>query len=59
MASNLAKFDQKHSVFSVFMAMIEKKLFGLKSYVIENRESIDIILILHFYEKSTSRLYEH
>ena len=28
-----------------------KKLWGLKSYVIQIRESIDIIIILHFYEK--------
>ena len=38
--------------------LTEKKLFGLKSYVIKIRESIDIIVILHFYEKSTSRWYE-
>ena len=30
----------------------------LKSYVIKNRESIDIIVILHFYENSTSCWYE-
>ena len=35
-----------------------KKLCRLKSYVIKIRESIDIIVILHFYEKSTSRWYE-
>ena len=35
-----------------------KKLCGLKSYVIKIRESIDIIAILHFYDKSTSRWYE-
>ena len=35
-----------------------KKLCGLKSYVIKIRESIDIIAILHFYEKLTSRWYE-
>ena len=31
-----------------------KKICGLKSYVIKIRESIDIIAILHFYDKSTS-----
>ena len=36
---------------------MEKKLCGLKSYVIKNQESIDIIDILHFYENSTSRWY--
>ena len=30
----------------------------LKSYVIKNRESIDITLILPFYENSTSLWYE-
>ena len=35
-----------------------KKLCVLKSYVIKIRESIDIIAILHFYDKSTSRWYE-
>ena len=35
-----------------------KKLFALKSYFIKIRESIDIIVILHFYEKSTSCWYE-
>ena len=35
-----------------------KKLCGLKSYVIKNQESIDIIDILHFYENSTSHWYE-
>ena len=35
-----------------------KKLCGLKSYVIKIWESIDIIAILHFYDKSTSRWYE-
>ena len=35
-----------------------KKLCGLKSYVIKIRESIDIIAILHFYDKSTSGWYE-
>ena len=35
-----------------------KKLCGLNSYVIKIRESIDIIAILHFYDKSTSGWYE-
>ena len=35
-----------------------KKLCGLKSYVIKIKESIDIIVILQFYEKWTSRWYE-
>ena len=35
-----------------------KKLCGLKSYVIKNWESIDIIDILPFYENSTSRWNE-
>ena len=33
-----------------------EKIF--KSYGLKIRESIDILAILHFYEKSTSRWYE-
>ena len=38
--------------------LTEKNLCGLKSYVIKIWESIDILAILHFYEKSTSDWYK-
>ena len=52
---NLTKFDQKHHIFKVFMAIMGD-FAQILCY--KNRESIEIIVILHFYENSTSRWYE-
>ena len=57
--NNIKSCFQLYRGLGAMRSAVEAEIHGwLKSYVIKIRESIDILAILHFHEKSTSRWYE-